>query len=49
MMMMIIDDDDDDDDDDIKVYRHINTKRVIHCQSRCKLPNESMHPALKYE
>ncbi len=26
---------------DIKVYRHINTKRVIQCQNRCKLSYES--------
>ncbi len=26
---------------DIKVYQHINTKRVIQCQNRCELSYES--------
>ncbi len=32
---------------DIKVERHIDTKRVIQCQNRCKLPYESKRSPLE--
>ncbi len=32
---------------DIKIERHINTKRVIQCQNRCKMPYESKQSPLE--